>query len=39
MTMSEYARFVQSGWERAGKRDEQVRLRKKSEPVERFRLD
>jgi len=38
MSMSEYARFVQSGYEQAAKRDEQIRLRRKTGPVERFRL-
>lgn len=38
LSMSDYARFVQFGWEHAGKRDEQLQLRRTAEPVKRFRL-
>lgn len=39
LSMEEYARFVQFGWEHAVRREEQIERRLKTGPTVRFTLD
>ena len=38
ISMEEYARFVQFGWEHAPRREEQIERRLKTQPTKRFVL-